>query len=510
VPTQEELREAAQTVIKISEEIKRRHKHRKLYSLFPDKGPLRRELYKPHIYFLKAGKDYFERCIIAANRVGKSILGGYEIALHATGLYPYWWEGKRFNHPTRLWACGASFQTVRDIGQEILLGPVGSWGTGLIPGDLIKDIRRRAGSIPNSVEQITVKHKTGGLSVIGFKAYEQKRQSFEGTSMHGIWLDEECPMDIYGECIIRAMTVNEDEMGTVFLTFTPLMGLTEVVLKFEPNGAMPEGRAPFIDDPNIIHGVKESKFVINATWDDAPHLTEEQKKNIIEGTPLYLRDARAKGIPQLGAGAIYPILEDDITIEDFEIPPWYRRCFGLDTGWKATAALWGAIDPESDVLYLYSCYKQGHAEPETHVRAVKSRGYWIPGVGDYAGTNQLDGKKVIEEYMALGLNISFPDKHVEAGIFAVWERMVSGRLKIFKSACIPLINEIRIYRRNDKGKVAVEQDDHLCDCMRYIVMTGIFIATIAPFEDEEYFIGQQSMRSSIGRMPGPGYFGGIY
>lgn len=504
MPIHEEQRKAIESIIQIADEIGRRQKRRKIYKLYPEKGPLRRNLYKPHMYFFKAGATYLERCILAANRIGKSYgIGGYETTLHLTGLYPDWWEGKRFSHPIRAWVAGDSLQTVRDISQEILLGPPGSWGTGLIPGDMIKEIRRRSGSVANAVDQVLIEHVNGGLSTLGFKTYEQSRSSFQGTSQHVIWADEECPMDIYSECLIRTMTVEGDNMGIILLTFTPLMGLTEVVLKFMPNGTMPEGRVDFIDDPEMVYGVSKSTFAINATWDHAPHLTEEQKQKIIEGTPLYLRDARSKGIPQLGAGAVYPILQEDIVIDDFQIPPWYLRAYALDTGWNNTAALWGAWDRENDVIYLNSCYKQGHAEPETHVRAIKSRGDWIPGVGDYAGASQLDGKRVIDEYINLGLNLYYPDKHIESGIFAVWERLVTGRLKIFKSL-VPLLNEMRIYRRNDKGQVADGQDDHLCDCMRYLVVSGGQIASLPPIDIEEDYIEQRAI-SNAGNSAG--YFG---
>lgn len=287
------------------------------------------------------------------------------------------------------------------------------------------------------------------------------------------------------------MTTN----GMILLTFTPLMGLTEVVLNFMPSGKMPDG------------GEVGSKFIINATWDDAPHLTEKQKQEIIDGTPPYLRDARAKGIPQLGAGAIYPILEEDVVVDDFEILPWFPRAYALDVGWNCTAALWAAWDRESDIIYLYSCHKQGHAEPATHVQAINQRGDWINGVIDPAstGSSQLDGKRLIDEYNKFNLNLSYANNAVEAGIFAVWERLVTGRLKVFRSLT-QWFNEFRIYRRADSGKVANDQDDHLMDCTRYIVMSGLDVASVGPFNDEENYFKRQTQPLS----KGTGYFGGIY
>ncbi len=40
----------------------------------------------------------------------------------------------------------------------------------------------------------------------------------------------EPPLDVYGECVIRTATTN----GIVMLTFTPLEGMSEVVMSFLP------------------------------------------------------------------------------------------------------------------------------------------------------------------------------------------------------------------------------------------------------------------------------------
>jgi len=481
-----------------------RKRNRHIERFYPDEGPLRRELYRPHIAFFKAGKVCRERAIIAANRIGKSEgVGGYEMACHLTGNYPAWWEGRVFDRPVNAWACGSTGQTVRDIVQYKLLGRPGQEGTGMIPGEFIahETIRKKPGGVPDAVESVRIKHASGGYSYLTFKSFDQKRKAFEGTEQDVIWLDEEAPLDIYGECLIRTMTVD----GIILLTFTPLMGLSDVVLNFMPEGLMPKKKKWM--DADLMGGFKGKKFIVNATWDDAPHLTEEDKEDIWEGTPLHLRDARAKGIPQLGAGVIYPILEEDITIDDFAIPPFFPRFFALDIGWNATAASWYAWDREVDVLYLTSVYKQGQRSPADHVTAIHARGDWIPGVIDPAaiGRGQLDGKRMIDEYMNLGLNLGKADNAVEAGIFAVWQRLTSGRLKIFKS-CVQWFGEYRIYRRDDNGKVMAKQEDHLMDTTRYAVLSGLYIAALPPYdEEEEFYYGERSRTRATKRSAG--YFG---
>lgn len=219
-------------MIALLEEKERRKAGRKLFDLYPETGPLRRELYPKHMEFFRAGREHMERAAMAGNRVGKSFgIGGFETTIHLTGEYPPWWEGRRFIHPVDWWAAGDTLTTTRDIVQQILLGDIGQWGTGLIPRDtLIGDPVMRAG-VTGGVDFARVRHKTGGISMIGFKAYDQGRKTFQGTAKHGIWLDEECGEDIYDECLVRLATTN----GLLLATFTPLLGLSKVALKFMPH-----------------------------------------------------------------------------------------------------------------------------------------------------------------------------------------------------------------------------------------------------------------------------------
>lgn len=218
--------------------------------------------------------------------------------------------------------------------------------------------------------------------------------------------------------------------------------------------------------------VTESKCTIMAGWDHVPHLSPQAKKELYLSTPPYLREARSKGIPSLGAGAIYPIAEADIIVDDFPIPVHWPQWFGEDVGWNNTAVAWFAEDREGDTLYIHSVYKRGRAEPAVHASAIKSRGDWIPGVIDPAAgaANQKDGEKLLELYEAEGLELYKADNSVESGIYAVYQRLTTGRLKIFRS-CAPWFAEYRLYRRDDKGRV-VKEFDHLMDATRYGVQSG--------------------------------------
>ena len=226
-------------------------KQRQFFDLFPASDILdvdgsvliySRDKYPKHLEFFGAGNKYRERCFLAANRVGKTTCGSYEVTCHLTGLYPDWWEGKRFSHPVRVWSCGRRNETCRDIVQSSLLGPVAYdnmrkvlAGTGMIPGYLIGRVTWKRG-VDDLTDTVKVQHVSGGWSTLGMKSYEQGRGSFEGTSQHVIWLDEEAPMDVYGECLIRLMTTQ----GILLLTFTPLEGITETVQQFQHASSRPQ------------------------------------------------------------------------------------------------------------------------------------------------------------------------------------------------------------------------------------------------------------------------------
>jgi phage terminase large subunit-like protein len=209
----------------------RRRNRNKLVQLYPDDGPLRRELYPKHLKFFAAGGVHQERCMMAANRVGKTWgVGGYETSLHLTGEYPDWWPGIRFKQPIQAWTAGDTSETTRDVVQASLMGPLGELGTGLIPADLIIGEPTKRAGVAGAMDTGRVRHISGGTSLVGFKSYDQGRKKFQGTAKHLIWLDEEPPEDVYDECLIRLMTTN----GIMLCTFTPLEGLTNIALRYRP------------------------------------------------------------------------------------------------------------------------------------------------------------------------------------------------------------------------------------------------------------------------------------
>ena len=216
--------------LRLLEEEAKRKRYTLIHQLFPDDGPYARRKYGKHLEFFRAGALHRERLFMAGNRVGKTIAGGGELTYHLTGEYPEWWEGKRFDRAITALAAGDTSQTTRDIIQTKLLG--GLWdteefGTGLIPRDRLGKPTPARG-VANLYEEIRVQHVSGQWSRLMLRSYDQGRRIFQGTEQDVVWLDEEVPKDVYDEALIRTMTTR----GIVMMTFTPLSGLTELVVSF--------------------------------------------------------------------------------------------------------------------------------------------------------------------------------------------------------------------------------------------------------------------------------------
>lgn len=188
------------------------------------------EPYPKQREFHEAGAIHRERLLMAANQVGKTLSGAAEAAMHLTGRYPEWWQGRRFDGPVRGWVGSITGEVTRDNAQRMLVGPPrerSAWGEGMIPGDALGRVSMKSG-IPDALDGVLVRHESGGWSSIGFKTYEAGRQKWQGETLDFLWLDEEPPMDVYMEGLTRISATG----GCVYMTFTPLLGMSDVVHMF--------------------------------------------------------------------------------------------------------------------------------------------------------------------------------------------------------------------------------------------------------------------------------------
>jgi phage terminase large subunit-like protein len=428
-----------------------RMKYRRADFLFPAKGPLRRELYDETLQWFKAGADFMEIVIFGGNRTGKTEAGAYLTSLFATGEYPDWWQGRRFPGATSGVVAGRDGKTVRDSVQQKLLGfPGREMGTGLIPKDrLVLSKCKKGTGTPNLYDTLVIQHVSGAESIINLKSYEAGRTAFEATKRHYVWEDEEAPIDIHRENVQRVF----DFMGLVFNTYTPLKGQTELTRDLRKRARE--------DNPSV--------YMSTLTWDNVPHISDEKIAAYLQRYPAHELKARRWGIPKMGSGAIFTTDFDDvIAVQPFKIPDHWPRAYGLDFGWSPhpTAAVWGAWDRESDIVYLYSEHRMKQELPSVHADAIKMRGEWIKGNSETAGTNASDGQRMIDIYRRLGLKLIKAKKDTEANIYAMRQRIETGRLRVFKTM-VMWQEEYESYHRNE-GKIIKEFDD-LMDGTLYLL-----------------------------------------
>jgi len=453
VPLPGNWEEAKLELYRLLEEKATRAKRRMIDTVFPDNGEYRREHYHKHMEFLAAGSHYRERVVFGGNRSGKSWLGGYETTMHMTGEYPDWWRGKRFARPIVGIACGKDGKITRDSVQRILLGSRDSFGTGFIPGDCLdRDKCTMSRAASGLFDEVPIKHKSGGWSILRFKSYDQGRESFEATELDWVWEDEEAPVEIHKENLMRTMTT----MGSVINTFTPLKGETPLVR----------------DLLNRAH--EGGVFQIKIWWDDCPHITKEMISDMMRRYAHHEIRARRYGEPQLGEGAIYTIDEHEFMIPPRPLPAHFPRAYGLDFGWRhPTACVHGALDRETQTVYLYSEHRRSKTEAAIHAAAINARGDWIPGIAETAGTNMADGKKMIDLYKkTYGLKLKKAQKgpgSLESGIMLMQEMLAEGRVKVFNTMHL-WFDEYRSYHRKDNGSVHNEKDD-LMDATRYLLVS---------------------------------------
>ena len=422
--------------------------------------------YDPYDYqtkFHTEGQSCPQRILMAANRVGKTYCGAAETAYHLTGEYPEWWKGHKFNKPIRAWAAGESNDTTRDIIQKELFGnpqdPTKK-GTGAVPLDNIVETVRKPG-VPNAFSSVLVKHRSGGNSQISFKAYEQGFEKFMGEAIDVVWLDEEPKQEIFSQCITRTA----DTDGIVYMTFTPERGMTSVVSAF-------------------MNDLKPGQSLITATWDDVDHLDEKTKEQLLAVYSPAERDMRSKGIPVFGSGLVFPVSEEDIVCEDFDLPEHFPRLAAIDFGFDhPTAISWVAFDADDDIIYVYDEYRRSKETPLTHAAALNGRTPGIPVAFPHDGLQHDKGSgiQLAQQYRDLGVYM-LPDhftnppaegklngnNSIEAGISEMLQRFETGRLQIFES-CAETMEEMRLYHRKN-GKVVPIKDD-LISAMRYAVLS---------------------------------------
>lgn len=426
------------------------------------------ELYEWQRAFIRAGADFSQVCLMAANRVGKTWTGTYIDAIHALGEYPDDWDGHRFEHPPLIWVLGYSGEKLRDLLQQPIVGTYsdGACEGGLIPKERIIDAI--PSGVPRLAKEIKVRHASGGVSRIQFWSYSQGQHALMGDSVDWFHIDEE-PKDqtIYPQVLTRTATGDQGRGGRGILTFTPENGRTELVVQF-------------MDNPG------PGQKIMTVGWDDAPHLSERVKEELLASFPAHQRDMRTKGVPMLGHGRIYDLAEEFVTCQPFEIPKHWRVIDGMDFGWDHPQAhIQLVIDQENEAFYVTRAWKQSKVSPNEAWGAVKPWGNGVPTAWPLDGlqTEKGSGKQQKSYYTEAGFamlpsHATWPDgsNGVEAGLYEIRDLMQKGKFKIF-SGLREVFEEFNQYHRDERGNIVKTRDD-LLDAIRYAYMCRRFAVPI--------------------------------
>ncbi len=421
--------------------------------------------------FFDAGSTKRERALLAGNQLGKTEAGAFETACHLTGEYPEDWMGRIWTRPTKGWAAGETGLLTRDVQQKKLCGEPGVaelLGTGFIPKENILDVSLARG-VTDAYDTVVVKHmpprgKTDGQSILRFKSYEQGRKKFQGETLDFAWLDEEPDEDIYNETLTRVTATK----GMVYCTFTPLKGMSNVVMKY-------------------LNEHSDDRFAITMVIEDALHIPAEERAKIIAGYAPHERDARARGVPLLGSGRIFQIAPEAIQEPPLEyIPAHWLKLWGIDFGiahpFGACLILW---DRDNDVIHVHATVRVADQGPLQHAAAMRPIGANVPVAWPQDGHQRDKGslEPLAKQYKTHGLSMlpdhaSFPDggNSTEAGLAEMLERMETGRLKV-AAHLAEWFEEFSLYHRKD-GLIVKLRDD-LMSATRVAIMAKRFGRAVA-------------------------------
>ena len=409
--------------------------------------------------FFDAGSFATQRLVIAGNGVGKSVTICAELAMHVTGLYPKWWKGERFDYGG--WECwiGSIDNDMQKRGpQRALLGrSLDQLGTGLIPADaILKEPELRQAGVKSVVDTMVINHVSGKPVTVKFLTFEQGWRKWQSGDPKIILWDEEPDdsnvdqKDILTECLTRL--VRND--GIFIVGYTPLLGETQLTRHFMHS-----------DDSTVWH--------IGASWDDAPHMSEDKKRQIMAQYPEHQKEARTKGVPMLGEGRVFRAAESSILVDPYEIPDHWARICGIDIGLAHPAAVaWWAWDRDTNKHVLYDCWRGTDVLTKDHAAVINARGSWIPVSWPHDGEKR-DPKSGVRfadiyrnDHDVNMLSKSARYKNDTGGSQAQWPviedirtHMEAGLVEVFRT-CRPWLEEYRSYHVKD-GQIVARKDDTL-------------------------------------------------
>lgn len=436
------------------------------------------------------------RWVLGGNRTGKTECGAVEALWYAQGVHPF----KEVPKKSVGWIVSLSSQVQRDVAQKKFLT--------YLPKRMITDItmsRGRADKPANGwIDTITIKNLHGEESKIGFKVCEQGYDKFQGTSQDWIWFDEEPPLDVYTECVMRTIDVK----GNIWGTMTPLKGLTWVYNQIYKNKPR---------DPEVKYWA--------VSWEDNPFLPQDELKRL-EGTMTKSdREARQHGRFIAKTGMVYPEFDHEIhVIKPFEVPKAWYSGICIDPGLNDPLSChWYAQDFDGNI-YVIAEHYQANMIIKEHARIIREKsikmgwmepfeGYTMAYIDPSSNARVLpSATTTVEMFYEHGIVCNTNvNNAILAGINQVRmylePREVEDKIAypkgkprlFFFDTCYHMIDEIEELRYSERDQEMPDPncEDHACDDLRYFMMTK---PNPALMDEKPKTLVQLDLERSIRRM----------
>lgn len=313
-------------------------------------------------------------------------------------------------------------------------------------------------------------------STCEFMSYEQDREKFQGTSRHWTWFDEEPPLEIFKECLVRLI----DQDGDWWMTMTPLIEMSWTYDALYDPALLGDIQVEVIEVDTF-----ENPYVKREAYDRLTEIMSDEEKKTrstgvyISHTGLVYGEVFSHAnnvIPDIVKSSRWPVLRD--TWEHFQM---------IDHGFNnPTAILFGAYNQDGKIIIYDEIYINKKTIPELSQMWLQRRAdleiITQYNIGDpaLAQTDINEGLSRQAQFAQHGVLIGLGNNHVDSGISYV-QIMFREQQLIITSRCKETLKELRKYRwdrhltkirdRRNLKEEPVKKDDHAMDSLRYGVMS---------------------------------------
>jgi phage terminase large subunit-like protein len=453
-----------QKILRLARQTMSSAERRQKYSRIDFMGPS--FWYRAQLEFFAGGASgVHQRMLYGGNQSGKTLCGSAEVSWHASGLYPSWWVGFRFQKPITIWVIGESTAVVRENLQAKLAGGLGDdYGTGTIPLEALprKPVMISGGS--GGIDVMFVQHftdgKPDGISKIFFKSFEQGREKLQSATVDFNWIDERPSEPIYNELLARTFASG----GHIIVTYTSV-----------GPGAAAGVTYKFLSEPSA------DRASFRITGAEVRHISAERREELDANLPEHEKQARLEGIPQLGSGPIFPVALLSTLVKEFnyerDLPGDCRHVVGIDLGFgHPAAACWIAWSPSALHCWVIDSFRMEQRTIRDHAARIiqMCRGLKIPVAWPHDAHQHDRGSGSTFKDMYKACNLDMMATHaqnqdgsnaVDPALTEIGDAMYDGRITI-RPCNAELLEELRHYHRDEHFKI-VKMHEDLISSFRY-------------------------------------------